>query len=61
MTICRYIWGRGALDVKFSAACILEALTLLVQAGKVPKRTIMLAVGHDEEVRVLMVEGHRKQ
>ncbi|GAX73213.1 hypothetical protein CEUSTIGMA_g666.t1 [Chlamydomonas eustigma] len=45
-----YIWGRGALDVKFSAACILEALTSLIQAGKGPRRTIMLAVGHDEEI-----------
>ena len=45
-----YVWGRGALDDKASAVGILEAVEQLLQQDYQPKRTIYLAIGHDEEV-----------
>lgn len=45
-----YVWGRGALDDKASAVGILEAVEQLLQQGYQPKRTVYLAIGHDEEV-----------
>ena len=44
-----YIWGRGAIDHKGSALGILEAVEGLLGAGFVPRRTILLAFGHDGE------------
>ena len=46
----RYIWGRGAMDVKFSVTALLEAATSMMQEGLTPRRTVFLAFGHDEEV-----------
>lgn len=45
-----FIWGRGSLDDKSSVLGILEAVERLIAEGFVPKRTIYLAFGHDEEV-----------
>ncbi len=45
-----YVWGRGALDDKISAVAILEAVERLLSEGHRPRRTILLAFGHDEEV-----------
>ncbi|KXZ55981.1 hypothetical protein GPECTOR_2g1533 [Gonium pectorale] len=45
-----FVWGRGSLDTKFSAAALLEAAEGALAAGWAPERTIMLAFGHDEEV-----------
>ena len=45
-----WIWGRGTLDDKVSMLGILEAVETLWSAGLQPKRTVMLAFGHDEEV-----------
>ncbi|MGH7793530.1 MAG: M20 family peptidase [Candidatus Binatia bacterium] len=45
-----YLWGRGAMDDKASVMAILEAVEHLLRDGFVPKRTIYLAFGHDEEV-----------
>ena len=45
-----YIWGRGALDMKFSLMGILEAIEALLGNDFKPKRTIFLAFGHDEEM-----------
>lgn len=44
------IWGRGALDDKGSAAAIMEAVSLLLEQGYTPQRSIIVAFGHDEEV-----------
>lgn len=44
------IWGRGALDDKTSVIAILEAAEALLSEGFAPTRTIVLALGHDEEV-----------
>lgn len=45
-----YVWGRGAWDDKSTLMASLEALELLLAAGEKPKRTLVLAFGHDEEV-----------
>ncbi len=44
------IWGRGALDDKTSVVAILEATEALLAQGFSPRRTIVFAFGHDEEV-----------
>ncbi len=45
-----FVWGRGAIDDKGSLIAILEAVEQLAAAGFAPKRTVLLAFGHDEEV-----------
>ncbi len=45
-----YIWGRGAMDDKGSLIAILEAGDALAKSGWAPKRTVIFAFGHDEEV-----------
>lgn len=45
-----FVWGRGAQDDKGSALAILEAVEGLVVAREKPKRTILIALGEDEEV-----------
>lgn len=45
-----FVWGRGALDDKASAIGMLEAVEQLIEEGMQPRRTIHLALGHDEEV-----------
>ena len=52
------IWGRGAIDCKGSLIAMLEAADALIAQGYQPKRTIMFAMGHDEEVSGLT--GNRK-
>jgi len=46
----RYIWGRGALDVKCGVIGIMAAVEILAESGFRPERTVYLAFGHDEEV-----------
>ena len=45
-----FVWGRGALDDKASALALLEAVELLLGRGWSPRRTVLLAFGHDEEL-----------
>lgn len=56
------MWGRGAVDEKNLVGGVLEAVSeLLAEAGGSgatgatgagwPRRTVYLALGHDEEVR----------
>jgi len=45
-----FVWGRGTIDDKGSLIAIFEAIEQLAAAGFTPKRTILLACGHDEEV-----------
>ncbi|HWU86130.1 MAG TPA: M20/M25/M40 family metallo-hydrolase, partial [Kofleriaceae bacterium] len=45
-----FVWGRGALDDKIAAISVLEAAEHLLTSGWKPRRTIILAFGHDEEV-----------
>ncbi|WP_308911578.1 M20/M25/M40 family metallo-hydrolase [Pseudokordiimonas caeni] len=44
------IWGRGALDMKGPLITLLEATETLLARGYTPARTILLGLGHDEEV-----------
>jgi carboxypeptidase PM20D1 len=43
------IWGRGTLDDKLGVVGLLQAAELLLEQGFTPRRTIVLAFGHDEE------------
>jgi carboxypeptidase PM20D1 len=45
-----FVWGRGSLDDKSGVLSILEAVEGLLAEGFAPRRTIYLAIGHDEEV-----------
>lgn len=45
-----YIYGRGALDIKGQLISIFESVDQLVKEGYVPKKTVYIAVGHDEEL-----------
>lgn len=45
-----YIYGRGTIDDKGSMIGLLEALDALASDGFQPKRTVLLMLGHDEEV-----------
>jgi carboxypeptidase PM20D1 len=53
-----FVWGRGAIDDKGSVMAILEGIEALVAEGFVPRRTVYLAFGHDEEISGL--EGARQ-
>ena len=44
-----YIWGRGALDQKYSVASILEACSRMIESGRKPVRGLYVVFGHDEE------------
>ena len=44
-----FVWGRGAIDNKSSVMGTLEAVEMLLAQGFAPRRTVMLAYGHDEE------------
>jgi carboxypeptidase PM20D1 len=45
-----FVWGRGALDDKAGVLGLLEAAEHLLADDFVPRRTILFAFGHDEEV-----------
>lgn len=46
-----YLYGRGALDDKLTVIGQLEAVEALLRAGFRPRRTVLLAFGHDEETQ----------
>ncbi len=45
-----FIWGRGSIDDKGALIGLLEAADRLAASGYAPKRTLMFAFGHNEEV-----------
>ncbi len=45
-----YVWGRGALDDKDNLMAQLEAIEILLSQNAVPRRTVYLVSGYDEEV-----------
>ncbi|HEX2080523.1 MAG TPA: M20 family peptidase [Longimicrobium sp.] len=45
-----FVWGRGTLDDKVAVLGTLEAVEMLLAEGFAPRRTVLLAFGHDEEV-----------
>ena len=44
------IWGRGTLDDKTGSVGLLQAAELLLGEGFQPRRTLVIALGHDEEI-----------
>jgi len=44
------IWGRGAIDNKHNVVGELAAVEELLKKGFEPRRTVYLALGHDEEI-----------
>eukprot|EP01133_Synstelium_polycarpum_P001400 gene1400-1616_t len=44
------VWGRGSIDNKITVMGSLEAVECLLGHGFEPKRTVFLAIGHDEEI-----------
>jgi carboxypeptidase PM20D1 len=44
-----YVWGRGALDMKGSTICILEAIAALRRSGLEPERSVVVLLNPDEE------------
>ena len=44
-----YLYGRGALDDKLNVLGELEAVEYLLRTNYQPRRTVLLAFGHDEE------------
>jgi len=60
-----YVWGRGALDMKGQLIGLLEALEALARSGFRPQRTILVALGEDEETgglgaQAIASELHRR-
>jgi len=45
-----YIWGRGATDMKNHVVGILESVETLLEEGFVPKRTVLICLGYNEEL-----------
>ena len=44
------VWGRGTIDDKGALVGLFEAFETLAAGGFVPRRTVLLVSGHDEEV-----------
>lgn len=46
----KYIWGRGALDMKNHLVSVMESIETLLEEGFAPERTVYLCFGHNEEI-----------
>ncbi|MGN1329189.1 MAG: M20/M25/M40 family metallo-hydrolase [Eubacterium sp.] len=46
----KFIWGRGALDMKNHLVSLLESVETLLEEGYQPVRSVYLCLGHNEEV-----------
>jgi carboxypeptidase PM20D1 len=44
------VWGRGAIDNKHNVLTQLAAIEEQLKRGTVPRRTVFVACGHDEEI-----------
>jgi carboxypeptidase PM20D1 len=49
-----YVWGRGTMDDKHRLMATFEAVEYLLTQGHTPRRTVLLAFGHDEEIGGLL-------
>lgn len=45
-----FVWGRGASDCKNQLIAIFEAMTILLEQGFEPTRTILMSFAFDEEI-----------
>ncbi|WP_284618729.1 M20 family peptidase [Aquabacterium humicola] len=45
-----HVWGRGAWDDKGNLMAMFEAVERLIATGMQPRRTVVFAFGHDEEM-----------
>ena len=45
-----YIWGRGSTDMKNHVVGILESVETLLEEGFTPKRSVIIALGYNEEL-----------
>ncbi|KAK3706274.1 hypothetical protein LTR37_012789, partial [Vermiconidia calcicola] len=54
----KYIWGRGSSDCKNQLIAVMETMELLIHAGFLPRRTIVLSFGFDEEISGREGAGH---
>ncbi len=45
-----FVWGRGTIDDKSPLIALCEAVERLLREGFQPRRTVILAFGHDEEI-----------
>ena len=45
-----YIWGRGATDMKNHVVGVLESVETLLEEGFVPRRTVLICLGYNEEL-----------
>jgi carboxypeptidase PM20D1 len=52
------LWGRGTLDDKGPLIAVMEAVEHLLGTGFEPRRTVMIALGHDEEIGGLEGAAH---
>ncbi|KAJ4371275.1 hypothetical protein N0V83_004492 [Neocucurbitaria cava] len=46
----KFVWGRGSSDCKNQLIAILSAVEALISADFVPRRTLILSFGFDEEI-----------
>ncbi|ORX94220.1 vacuolar carboxypeptidase-like protein Cps1 [Clohesyomyces aquaticus] len=46
----KFVWGRGSSDCKNQLIGILEAVEALLEGGFIPRRTVVLSFGFDEEI-----------
>ncbi|GCD77883.1 peptidase M20 [Thermaurantimonas aggregans] len=49
-TVNGYVYGRGAIDNKTPCIAILETVENLLSYGMRPKRSLLISLGHDEEI-----------
>ena len=54
----KYIWGRGSSDCKNQLIAIMESVEELVKSAWVPRRTIVMSFGFDEEISGREGAGH---
>ena len=55
-----FIWGRGAMDMKNHLIAVMESVEQLIKDGYVPKRTVYICLGHNEEVVAAPDNGARQ-
>ena len=46
----KFIWGRGALDMKNHLISVMESIELLLEEGYKPTRSVYLCFGYNEEI-----------